>query len=68
MRGSEDRYPGDDNYGRPGQCPRCGETGRKLLSLSRIDNQTMICDPCGTAEAMEEYTEWERKQNEDKTK
>lgn len=33
-------------------CPRCGKSYDRLLSLSRKDNKTMICDNCGTEEAM----------------
>lgn len=43
-------------------CPRCGE---KTLhpemvrnSLSRKDNETYICDDCGTAEALEEMQDF----------
>lgn len=37
-------------------CPRCGLNKLKdgLNALSRKDNQTEICDECGTAEALEE--------------
>ena len=31
-------------------CPRCGRE-RMLNALSRRDNKTMICLPCGTIEA-----------------
>ena len=40
-------------------CPRCGEkrmnenTARN--ALSRTDNKTYICSPCGTAEGMEDW-------------
>lgn len=37
------------------KCPRCGNEYDELLSLSRIDNKTMICDECGIAEAIEDY-------------
>lgn len=30
-------------------CPRCGRE-RSLEALSRRDNKTMICSPCGRAE------------------
>ncbi len=35
-------------------CPKC-KSFRELMSLSRRDNDTMICDPCGTREAMEDF-------------
>ena len=34
-------------------CPKCGKEAKLLLELSRIDNKTMICDECGTMEALE---------------
>lgn len=40
-------------------CPRCGQEtlNPKLVhnALSRKDNQTYICSPCGQAEAIEEW-------------
>lgn len=37
-------------------CPRCGtelnQERPALNALSRVDNVTYICSPCGTAEAM----------------
>lgn len=36
-------------------CPRCGEQYiNYTASLSRRDNLTDICRPCGTAEALED--------------
>ena len=35
------------------KCPRCGKEVNKLLALSRADNRTMICDECGTKEALD---------------
>jgi predicted RNA-binding Zn-ribbon protein involved in translation (DUF1610 family) len=37
---------------REGTCPRCGRLGAPLHALSRKDNHTMVCDSCGTDEAM----------------
>lgn len=40
------------------RCPRCATPlhGDQVLhSLSRVDNQTRICAPCGTAEALWDY-------------
>lgn len=34
-------------------CPKCGIEFERLLALSRTDNKTMICDGCGTVEALE---------------
>lgn len=34
-------------------CPRCGRKFERLLALSRKDNKTMICDECGTMEALD---------------
>lgn len=34
------------------KCPKCGRGFPKLLALSRTDNKTMICDECGTREAL----------------
>ena len=34
-------------------CPKCGRGFERLLALSRTDNKTMICDECGTMEALE---------------
>jgi len=43
-------------------CPRCGEgipnnlqRGMYPGALSRTDNKTEICSPCGTDEAMEDF-------------
>lgn len=33
-------------------CPKCGRKFRRLLAMSRTDNKTMICDDCGTMEAL----------------
>lgn len=34
-------------------CPKCGRSFERLLALSRTDNKTMICDECGTVEALD---------------
>ena len=34
-------------------CPKCGRKCERLLALSRVDNKTMICDDCGTMEALD---------------
>lgn len=34
------------------RCPRCGRERERLAALSRVDNETLICDKCGTEEAM----------------
>ena len=38
-------------------CPKCGRRFARLLALSREDNKTMICDECGTMEALENLPE-----------
>ena len=35
------------------KCPGCGREYERLLALSRKDNRTMICDECGTKEALD---------------
>lgn len=35
------------------KCPKCGKEVNRLLALSRADNKTMICDKCGTKEALD---------------
>ena len=34
-------------------CPKCGRSFERLLALSRTDNETLICDECGTMEALD---------------
>lgn len=34
-------------------CPKCNRDFPRLLALSRTDNETMICDECGTKEALD---------------
>ena len=34
-------------------CPKCGKEYPRLLAVSRTDNETMICDECGTMEALD---------------
>lgn len=49
-------------------CPRCKQNPLDPIevrnALSRKDNQTYICAPCGNQEAIEEYLEWERRQED----
>ena len=33
-------------------CPKCNKSYERLLAVSRKDNRTMICDECGTMEAL----------------
>lgn len=35
------------------KCPKCGKETEWLRALSRVDNKTMICDECGTKEALD---------------
>ena len=37
------------------KCPKCGASVFGIGALSRIDNKTVICSECGTAEALEDY-------------
>lgn len=34
-------------------CPKCGREFERLLAVSRSDNKSMICDECGTMEALD---------------
>jgi predicted RNA-binding Zn-ribbon protein involved in translation (DUF1610 family) len=36
-------------------CPKCGMTSTEYPALSRRDNKTNICSPCGQIEAYEDY-------------
>ena len=36
------------------KCPKCGKETEWLRALSRVDNKTMICDECGTKEALDD--------------
>lgn len=37
------------------KCHKCGKETEQLRALSRMDNRTMICDICGTKEALEAF-------------
>jgi predicted RNA-binding Zn-ribbon protein involved in translation (DUF1610 family) len=38
------------------KCPRCNEVvDMKYPALSRVDNETFVCSPCGTEEAMQNF-------------
>ena len=34
-------------------CPRCGTTYVGFPALSRVDNSTYVCSPCGTEEGLD---------------
>ncbi len=34
-------------------CPRCGQTYHGRSAISRVDNETLLCQDCGTREALE---------------
>nr|DAP60742.1 MAG TPA: 50S ribosomal subunit [Caudoviricetes sp.] len=34
-------------------CPRCSKPYHESPSLSRLDNETLICPDCGTREALD---------------
>ena len=36
-------------------CTRCGEYYTEFPALSRVDNETSICSPCGTEEAIQDF-------------
>ena len=36
-------------------CTRCGKHYTGFPALSRVDNKTSICSPCGTEEAMQDF-------------
>ena len=36
-------------------CPRCKESWTGHPALSRVDNKTDICSPCGTQEGLDDY-------------
>ena len=44
-----------------GECPRCGKhrlwvgENRAFNALSRRDNKTYVCSPCGSDEAMQDF-------------
>ena len=45
-------------------CPRCGQAYHEPPALSRIDNQTLICQDCGTREALESMDVGQEEQEE----
>ena len=36
-------------------CPQCGVSYNHFPALSRLDNKTLICNDCGTNEAMADF-------------
>lgn len=36
-------------------CPKCRGKFERLPAVSRSDNKTMICDECGTMEALDNF-------------
>lgn len=53
----KNRHMEEGNLLRKGEkmkiCPKCGRETEWLRALSRTDNETMICDECGTKEALD---------------
>ncbi len=47
------------------KCPKCGKEFKRLLALSRRDNKTKICDECGTLEALEDFMNYKKEDDED---
>lgn len=41
-------------------CPSCQNQIQGYPAISRKDNQTEICSPCGTAEAMNDFLEYKK--------
>ena len=39
-------------------CPTCGDEIVEYPALSRRDNKTHICSPCGLREAMNDWQGW----------
>lgn len=50
------------------RCPKCKREYPRLLALSRRDNKTMICDECGTREAMEDFLNYKEKETKEDDK
>ena len=42
------------------KCPSCQNQIEGYPAISRKDNQTEICSPCGTAEAMSDFLEYKK--------
>lgn len=49
-------------------CPRCKKTYIGYPAISRRDNKTEICSECGTAEALEDFSNYVKGQEKDKKK
>lgn len=44
-------------------CPKCNKKYNQFPALSRRDNKTLICPPCGTEEALNDYFGYMAKDN-----
>lgn len=44
-------------------CPKCKKTFTGAGALSRRDNKTEICSECGTAEALEDFSNYLEEEN-----
>ena len=44
-----------DNPNEPKNCPRCKQIYTGFPALSRLDNTSRICSPCGMDEAMQDF-------------
>ena len=42
------------DYSEEKECPRCGNTYTGFPAMSRLDNKTDICSPCGTEEGLDD--------------
>ena len=47
-------------------CPKCKKTYTGYPAISRRDNKTEICSECGTAEALEDFSNYVKGQEKDK--
>jgi len=45
-----------DNPNEPKNCPRCKQIYVGFPALSRLDNKSRICSPCGMDEALQDFT------------
>ena len=44
-----------DKVNEPKNCPRCKQIYTGFPALSRLDNKSRICSPCGMDEAMQNF-------------
>lgn len=44
------------------QCPKCGIKYKRPPAISRKDNKTEICPPCGSMEALKDFKAYKKQQ------